>query len=298
MAQPLVGYGTHDDMAEPRLLRVGSDTGCCLPEPLANAAIGIVVEAVHAVGTESAVLHIAVPAFPDGCRTVVDGVEPAGVLALEEQFVGDVGHAVIRQRLHQDRGAEESRLQTVAVVGEVLSESANHLVASLTLHEVVLQGEEGRCLHRVEHLGLEASVGGHERRLHVCPRLVGHPLVACSVAPRSAGHVAHHRGIDGPVGSTQIAPVVGSLAAGVGILEGQTRAALQRFIAQPVGPLVVAILSDERVVAILRLVDVLHEAVHRLPALVNDIGVGKLFPHRPGHDDAGIGPAEAHHVVR
>ena len=84
MSQPSVWYGAHDDMLETRLLRVGGDTGTGLPNPLAHTSITIVIEAVHAVGSHSVLFRIAVPTFPDGGGAIIHGVEPTGVLALEE----------------------------------------------------------------------------------------------------------------------------------------------------------------------------------------------------------------------
>ena len=76
-----------------------------------------------------------------------------------------------------------------------------------------------------------------------------------------------------------------------------TAAALQRFIAQPVRPLVVAVLARHDGMLVLGLVDVVHEEVHRLPVLVDNVFVAKLLPHRPRHNDAGICPAQPHHVA-
>ena len=42
------------------------------------------VETVHAFGAHAFVAHIAVPAFPYSGGAIVNGVEPAGVLMLEQ----------------------------------------------------------------------------------------------------------------------------------------------------------------------------------------------------------------------
>ena len=103
-------------MAEAGIAAVGGDARCCLPQPLAHAAVGIVVEAVHAARTHTVFQRVAVPTFPDGGRTVVDGVKPARVLALEKQVVGDVRHPVLGERAHENGRAEEASLKAVAVV--------------------------------------------------------------------------------------------------------------------------------------------------------------------------------------
>ena len=48
---------------------------------------------------------------------------------------------------------------------------------------------------------------------------------------------------------------------------------------------------------VLVFVDVAHEELHGSPALINDGAVSELFPHRPGDYNAGIRPAEAHHIA-
>ena len=297
MVQPAVGDGAHDDMLEARTGGVGSDAGTRLPNPLADDAVGIVVEAVHAVGPHALIPGVAVPAFPDGGCSVVDGVEPAGVLALEEQGVGHVGHAVVCQRGHQDGGAEEARLKAVAVLSEVLAQALNHPVLGIAVEELVVQGEEGGCLHGVEDRRLKGAVGIEEVLSQIVLGLSHHRVILSGVAPRGPGHVAHHGGIDGPVGGAQVVPVVDGLGQRLSVLEGSAAAALQRLVAQPVGPLVVAVLLAQCHVVVLRRADVAHVSRHRLPALLDNRRIAILLPDGPGHDDAGIGPPHAHILV-
>ena len=80
----MVRHGLHDDMLKARLSWVGGNTDTSLPDPLAHGSIGIMVKAVHAIRPHAAFLCIAVPALPDGSVAVIDRVQPAGVLALEE----------------------------------------------------------------------------------------------------------------------------------------------------------------------------------------------------------------------
>ena len=77
----------------------------------------------------------------------------------------------------------------------------------------------------------------------------------------------------------------------------QATTGLQRLVAQPIGPLVVTILFNQRLVVILGLVDVVQEEVHRLPVLVDDLLVAKLLPNGPRHDDTCIGPTQTHLLV-
>ena len=99
------------------------------------------VETVHAARPHALVLHIAVPSLPDGGGSVVDTVEPAGVLALVQESVGNVAHAVLGEGGHEDGGAQEARLQAVAMLLEVLSQARLHALPGLPLHQVVLEGK-------------------------------------------------------------------------------------------------------------------------------------------------------------
>ena len=95
MTEPFVGNRFHDDVLETWLNRIGGDAGTGLPNPLAHGTIGIVVEAVHAFGSHATFFCIAVPPFPNGGGTVVYGIKPAGVLALEKKCVGHICHVVV-----------------------------------------------------------------------------------------------------------------------------------------------------------------------------------------------------------
>ena len=53
-------------------------------EPVADSAISVVIEAVHARIFEAAVGLLAVPAFPDGCRAHLHRVEPGRIGLLQQ----------------------------------------------------------------------------------------------------------------------------------------------------------------------------------------------------------------------
>ena len=260
------------------------------------------VEAVHAAGAHSGFNHITVPSLPDGGSSVVDRIEPAGVLALEEHLVGQVRQAVFGQCGHEDGGAEEAGLQTVAVVGKVLTEAGNHVFAGLSLYQAVLQGEERRGLHRVEHVNLELTVSRQEAVLEVLAGLAGNALIFGSVAAGGAGHVGHHLSIHQPVATAQIAPPFGGLGAHevlalfVDVADG-AGAGLQGFVAQPVGPLHVVVLRKKGLVVVLRLGQVVQIAFEGRPVLVDNLRIGKLLPDDPRHNDGSVRPAQATHVL-
>ena len=284
-------------MLKTRLGRVGTDTGSGLPNPFADTAIGIMVEAVHAAWTHSLILHVAVPTLPDGSGTIVNRIQPTGVLTLEEQFVGDITHTVLGERLHQYAGPQESGLQAVAVLAEITAQAGYHRLLGSTAYQLKLQREEGGCLHSVQYLRLEGSVRIQELCLQVVPGLTHHCLVLLHVTSGSGSHVTHHTGIHHPVAGTQVVPVADSIWQRSVCIEGATAATLQRLIAQPVGPLVVAVLVLQGIMVVLGLIHMVHELLHRLPALIYDLSVAKLLPYRPGYDNTGIGPPHTHHIM-
>ena len=139
-------------------VHAGVDAGGIFPQPLAHAAIGIVVEAVHTAGAHTGILHIAVPAFPDGGGAVIHGVQPAGVLPLEKEFICNVLHMGFREGGQKDRSAQETGLQAVVVLLEVLPQAFSGHISGFFSEQVQFQAEEGGGLHGVQDVQLERSV--------------------------------------------------------------------------------------------------------------------------------------------
>ena len=282
-------------MLEAGLRHVGSDAGRCLPDPFAHAAISVMVETVHATRTHTLVEHVAVPTLPNGGRPIIDGVEPARVLALEKQLIGNIDHTVLGEGRHQDGGAQEAGLQAVAVVGKVLTQTSDHVRFGLPLHQFILEREQGRCLHGVEDRCLEGAICLEEVVTQVLLCLLDHRLILGRIPTGCLRHVAHHAGINHPIAGTEVIPVnVGLrtkhiLAVGIFHVDAASTT-LQRLVAQPVCPLVIAILGTQCFVIIFGLVDVVDKLLHRGPVLIHDLGVAKLFPHHPRHDHTGISP--------
>ena len=259
------------------------------------------VEAVHAAGTHSLILHVAVPALPDGGGSVIDGVEPRGILALIEECVGYVAHSILGESGHEDGCTQESCLQAVAMVLEVLAQASYHILLGLAFHKSVLQSEESRSLHGVEDVGLERSVGVEEGLTQMLLGSLLHIGILGSIASCGLCHVAHHSCINGPVRGAQIVPVHISLGAVYMVTlfvhhANGTAAGLQRFVAQPVGPLEVAILPCHSSMVILDGIHIVHHLLHSFPVLGHNLIVAKLFPHHPRYYYSGIGPAQATHA--
>ncbi len=131
------------------------------------------------------------------------------------------------------------------VLCEVFAQAVYHLRFGFAFHKLVLQGEQGRSLHSVEDGGFEGAVLVEEVLFDVCLCRISHLLVLAGIATGGGGHVPHHESIYHPVGSTQIVPVADGIRKRTLGRKSQSAAAFQRFIAQPVGPLVVAVLTAE-----------------------------------------------------
>ena len=213
------------------------------------------IEAVHARRAHAGVEHVAVPALPDGSGAVVDGVEPARILALEKQVVSYVRHTVVGQHGHEDGSTQESCLQAVSMVGEVAAKPFDCRFFRLAFDDAVAQGKERRRLHGVEDGSAERAVRHEEGTPDILVGFVGNLLQRFGVASCGACHVNHHAGVHEPVGGAEVVPVVVCLGAythvTVSVIHEDTAAAtFERFVAEPVGVLIVAVIVAEAVMVI------------------------------------------------
>ena len=102
--------------------------------------------------------------------------------------------------------------------------------------------------------------------------------------------------IHSPIASTQVVPIVDcfrldeTLSVLV-MVEYAATATFKRFVAQPVAPLVIAILVAVDVMVIFRFIKMVEVFLHGNPTLIDDLLVVKLLPNDPRHNDTGIRPA-------
>ena len=81
--------------------------GCITVQKLHHAAIGIVVQAVHAGAADSPVRKNAVPPLPNGRCSEIDGIQPSGKALIKQQIIGLVRHTVLRKHaVHHCRAYE------------------------------------------------------------------------------------------------------------------------------------------------------------------------------------------------
>ena len=85
------------------------------------------------------------------------------------------------------------------MVGEVLTQTCNHILLSLAINQLILQSKQGRCLHSVQDSSLECTVGVEEVFHDILLTLGCNLVVLCTVATSSLGHVGHISGVDYPV---------------------------------------------------------------------------------------------------
>ena len=111
--------GMEGDGVEAGVGGVGVDAGGEAVEPLGDGAVGVVVVGVHG-GVRA---HgVAVPSLPGGGGAVIDEVAPGGVLAIEEELVGDVGVARVGEDFEEVGRAEEAGAEAHAVGADLRDE--------------------------------------------------------------------------------------------------------------------------------------------------------------------------------
>ena len=135
-----VGLRRKADAAEAGVLRVRLDARADVEHPLAHRAVGVVVEAVHVRGPHGAVGLEAVPVLPHGGGAAGDGVEPGGELRLQQQRVGQVRIAVLREGAQQVGRADKAGLELVAVFVDLLRQARG--VGGLLVHQVKGQRQD------------------------------------------------------------------------------------------------------------------------------------------------------------
>ena len=100
-------------------------------QPAADGPVGVVIEGIvrRAVGAN------AVPGFPDGGGALFDGVEPAGTILLQQQAIGGIHVAVLRQHPAQIRRGQEARIQVAAVLDDQRVEGVRRLPVFLSVQQ-------------------------------------------------------------------------------------------------------------------------------------------------------------------
>ena len=150
---------------------------------------------------------------------------------------------------------------------------------------------------------MEVSLVVDEVFPYVLPSLFCHPCISLGIPAGCTCHIAHHICICSPIAGGEEVPVNQRIRRRVPVAllipyVSLPRTALERFVAQPVRPLTVAVLFQERLVIVFGIVDVLHEPVHGFPILIHYGNVVELLPDCPRNDDSGISPSKSHHRGR
>ena len=102
IAQTLIRNWSHNNMLKARRVYCGRYSCSTLPNPLANATISVVVKAILTLWTPTIFKCIAVPTLPNCRCTIIYRVEPARILALEEQFISNIFHPILGKGGHKD----------------------------------------------------------------------------------------------------------------------------------------------------------------------------------------------------
>ena len=244
------------------------------------------VEAVHPHGAIPLLLRVAVPALPDRGRALVDGVEPARELVLQQKRIGELALARREgQRRQQDRRSQETRLQPVAMRLDVRHEVAlRGLLRRRVPAQPELQHVQVVALTAV--LGLELAVrshvGGGERaaELRLLLAVVARGLLA-SGRRRHFAHERRHPHAEVGVEHLDL-PSVGGVG---GRSVGPFPEMLERQPVAVVDPVRLVVPFEE-----------IHVPRHRLPLPVDDSPVAVPLPQAVGDDHPGVRPARARPV--
>ena len=129
---------------------------------------------------------------------------------MEKQVAGQILHSVVRQGVQEDGSAEETCLEAAVVLCKIRFQAFNHILPCTAFDYSVLESEQSRCLHSVEHAVFETSVIIEECFPNIGLRFPDHSLVFGRVPACIPGHIQHHSGIYNPVGCPEIVPVLQS----------------------------------------------------------------------------------------
>ena len=126
-------------------------------QPVADGAIGVVVQAVHIGGVKAAVRADGIPALPDRGGTHLDLIQPAGVVLLQKQPAGKVVLAVFGQGQAGKRRADKPGQQMRFVRTDILFQRSQKTRAELIRHHVKVQRQNQGGLRFAD----KAPGGGH-----------------------------------------------------------------------------------------------------------------------------------------
>ncbi len=148
---------------------VGVEAGDFAPEPFADGAEGVVVEGVHAWVLEAAALDEAIPAFPDGGRSLFEHVAPRGDVGAGEEGVDEVWAVGVGQFEEHADGALDAGGRAALVAVEGGDEAFGCWGAEGVREEVEVEGEG------ISGLGvaLDEAVGADEGAVKGGPDLGG-----------------------------------------------------------------------------------------------------------------------------
>ena len=259
-----------DEGTVSRFRRIVADSRHRREHPFQYRAVGVMVEGIHARVSESLVERVRVPAFPHGGCALVDRIEPGRITVLEQQGVGDVRAPAFGKRVEQDRRAEESGREFIAMF--------------LDIRQQGFQRGGLRFRRRVE-IEEEREEEGRLRLVLVFDRSVRFQISGAEVGDRlfrefgtifrdnffSEGrrHFRHHPEVPDAVG-------------------GDDDFLVLLFVPLKRKPVAVTDVRRFRIGG--EAVDVL---AHRGEVLAEDGRVAVCLPHIVGDDDAGVRPADA-----
>ena len=167
--QPAARLRADDAVLVARLARVDAETGDGGIEPLADRAVGVMVERIHPRILETFFLRPAVPPLPDGGRALGHGVKPGRESLLQQERVGHVEMPGRGQDMRHIRRPDEAGREMIAlgldVIGEQLDDGGpavlrqkaelkrQHVTGLRLADEKIVPGQEAAAERLLDFLG-------------------------------------------------------------------------------------------------------------------------------------------------
>ena len=275
IAHPLVGRGTKQGFPETGRLFHGLNAADAGKHPFQNAAVGIMIQAVHAGGGNAAVRQQAVPALPDGRCAKLDFIEPAGVILPQQKGIAQIIPAHDAQLPAQEGRADKAGLQGIV-----------HPVQGIQKPlpgpgRVILQPEvQGQ---KISGLRVDAAAAGRRKILLTDPvqnfvrqRLIGRSVFCLA---QQSGGLGYDQGAVAIIHIGNEALV-------------RAAAAFVRFAGRIVQrqPVAVLVRLPPAVIVAVRPANGVYPGLHVLVALLKDGGVAEVEIQIPWDDAGRVAP--------
>ena len=127
---------------------IDADTTDNAVKERSTRTVGVMVERVHRLRKQTVFQSVAVPAFPDGGRSLKHRIEPGGESFPEHKFCCDICPVETCEYREQERCSEEAGGEMEIVRGDVFDQLCKNIFPVTFRSEIELQSEKCRGLAR------------------------------------------------------------------------------------------------------------------------------------------------------